>query len=117
MSLRVFFSKSVSTYENAKEKELCSHVYMNDYQTVRHHIIQASEALGYKVVSIDDNYSEIFVEIKNVQDVVLSIVRVGVSSCRVDLTVNVLSGISFGKAPRIIKEFYNQLDRRLTYKK
>ena len=38
MSLRVFFSKNVSTYENANDKDLCSHVYLNDYQTVKHHI-------------------------------------------------------------------------------
>ena len=117
MSLRVFFSKNVSTYENANDKDLCSHVYLNDYQTVKHHIIQAVEILGYKVVSIDDNYHEIFVEMKNVQDVIFSIVRVGVSSCRVDLTVNVERAISFGAAPRIIKEVYSQLDKRLHYKK
>ena len=117
MSLKVFFSKNLSTYENALEKELCSHIYLNDYQTVKHHIIQSAELLGYKVVSVDDIYSEIFVEIKNVQDVIFSIVKMGVSSCRVDLTVNVEKAISFGAAPRIIKDFYDQLDKRLRYKK
>ena len=117
MSLRVFFSKNVSTYEKASDKALVSHMYLNDYQTVKHHIIEASQLLGYKVVSIDDNYSEIFIEKKNMQDVIFSLVRVGASGYRVDLTVNVIAGISFGRAPKIIAEIYDQLDRRLNYKK
>lgn len=116
MSLKLFFAKNVSTTDDASEQELRPHYYSNDYQTVKKRVLEVAEFLKYEVLSTDDSYQEIFIEKRGSADIIITIFRAGSSGNRVDLKVNIQSGISFGKAKKIISQFYRILDPRLTKK-
>lgn len=116
MSLKTFFSKSLSTEENSSDQNLRPHYYLNDYQTIKKRILEVAETLKYTVISIDDNYHEIFLENRGYADIIVTIVRSAASGTRIDLKVNIQAAISLGTGEKIIKEFYKALDPKLTRK-
>ena len=113
MSLRTFFAKSLSTDENSSDLNLRPHFYLNDYQTIKKRIIEVAELLKYTVISVDDNYHEIFIENRGFADIIITCIRSATSGTRVDLKVNIQGFMSFGTSEKIIKEFYKALDPRL----
>ena len=116
MSLKTFFSKNLSTNDNSSIMNLRPHYYLNDYQTIKKRIIEVAESLKYTVVSVDDNYYEIFVENKGYADIIFTCVRTATTGTRVDIKTNIQMFISLGTAEKIIKEFYKQLDQKLNRK-
>lgn len=116
MSLKTFFSKSLSTEENSSIANLRPHYYLNDYQTIKRRILEVAEFLKYTVISVDDNYHEIFMENRGYADIIVTCIRSASSGTRVDLKVNIQAPIALGTSEKIIKEFYKVLDPRLTRK-
>ena len=113
MSFSTFFAKNLSTHEHAKEAELRPHYYANDYETIKLRVREAAAQLKYTVVDINDDYHELFLEKRGVCDLIVTVIRNGVAGNRIDIKVNINTGISFGGAKKAIKEFYSVVDPKL----
>lgn len=116
MSLKVFFAKNLTTSDLSTDLDLKPHYYANDYQTIKKKVLEVAEFLKYQVRAINDEYQEIFIERPGSSDIIITMFRAGSSGYRVDLKVNIQSGISFGGAKKLVVNFYHILDPRLTRK-
>lgn len=116
MSLKTYFAKTLTTSDDNPDVNLKPHYYANDYQTVKKRVLEVANFLKIKVASINDNYQEILLVKSNNCDIVVTIFRAGSAGCRVDLHVNIETGIAFGTCQNTIKEFYKLLDQKLTRK-
>lgn len=116
MSLKTYFAKTLTTTDDNPDVELRPHYYINDYQTIKKRVIETANLLKIQVVDVNDNYQEILL-VKSVNcDIIVTIFRAGSSGSRVDLHVNIETGICFGGCKKTIVEFYKVLDPRLNRK-
>lgn len=116
MSLKIYFAKTLTTSDNNSDPALKPHYYANDYQSVKKQVLEVAKLLKLNIVSVDDKYQEILLVKSGNCDIVVTIFRAGASGCRVDLHVNIETGICFGGCKKTIQEFYKVLDPRLIRK-
>ncbi len=107
-----FFIRDVETSDRHNNPLLRTHYYRSEYQKTKETVINYLKRNNYKVVNIDDNYGEIFVEASSFH-MIFSIRKSQVLNSSVDIKVSVYNLIAGYKPHKLIKAVYEFLDKEL----
>lgn len=106
----------VETSERAVSELLTTHYYKTSYEKLKEVYLELLEELGYDVVSIDDNYCEIFAEVTNMT-VLAKFTEQNPRETAVDFYINAEYLLfSKKKALTFIEIAYNELRKKFDLK-
>lgn len=116
MGLEKIFSNNFETSENAASDDLTTHYYSNDYEKVKNTIIDISKGLRYKVVNINDTFQEILIKMPK-GELIITLFNPSYSVTSVDCKVSTSYLLPFNRGAKVIKTYYEALNKQLTLKK
>jgi hypothetical protein len=114
MAIKDFFSNDFGTSDFAKNERLLTRYYRNDYKVTKNAVINVAKKLGYEVVDTNDQFKELLIS-GMTSDITISIIAVSYYEMAVDLHIVTHYLLSMGRGINHIEEFYNELDRNLTF--
>ncbi len=115
MALEKIFSNSFETDEFGKSDELKTHYYNNDYEKVKNTIIDISKGLRFKVANVDDNFHEIYI-IMPKGEIIVTLMKISYTVTCVDFKVTTSYLMPFGRGLKIIKTYFDSLNKQLSLK-
>lgn len=116
MGLEKIFSNNFETSENASSDDLTTHYYSNDYEKVKNTIIDISKGLRYKVININDTFQEILIKMPK-GELIITLFNPSYSVTSVDCKVSTSYLLPFNRGAKVIKTYYEALNKQLTLKK
>ena len=90
----------IQTSENATKEIFQTHYYKTSYNQLKDAYLTLLEQLNYQVVSIDDNYSEIFAEIPSMT-VTATIIEQKPTETSIDFAISAEFFLGSKKKPKI----------------
>lgn len=115
MGFKEYFSNDFYTSDDAKQDELVTRYYRNDYQTVKAVIIDVAKSLGYEIEDVNDQYKEILLTSPR-SEIIVSIIQLQFYEMAVDFKITTHYLISRGRGIKEIAELYNRFTGRLNLK-
>lgn len=106
----------IETGENQKKLVLQSHYYKASYEEIKKVYVEILEELNYDIVSVNDDYTEIYAEVPHME-VIAKIIEQDVKETSIDFYIN--SDYMFGskgKAEKFIQEVYNKIEQKYEFK-
>ncbi|MDE6583962.1 MAG: hypothetical protein K2K15_01030 [Anaeroplasmataceae bacterium] len=109
-------AKIIETSEKAVEEILQTHYYKTSYEKLKEYYLEILEKLGARIISIDDNYLEIFAERPH-----MSIQAKIIEQTPVETSIDfyILAEYLFGnksKAYSFIQAVYNEIEKKYELK-
>lgn len=115
-----FFSTMCETADsnkNPNKKMLITHYYACNYEKAKSAISSICQNdLNLNMINIDDHYRELFFENKKFY-IIVTIGLVSANEISVDAKVKVYSAMGLNKPVKILDNFFNMLNKRLTLKR
>lgn len=113
--IKQFFSNHFETNESEK-KEYATHYYGNDYNTTKNAIVSVGRNMKFKMTSVDDHYRELLlVAIKG--ELIFTLTSISYYETAVDIKATTHHIISANRTKKLVKQFYEDLNRQLTLKR
>ncbi len=116
MALEKIFSNSFDTAELSVNHELTTHYYNNDYEKVKNTIIDICHGLRQKLMNVDDNYNEIYIVMPK-GEIMVTMIKLSYNVTSVDFKVTTSYLLPCGRGLKMIKTYYDSLNRQLDLKK
>ena len=113
MSISDFFSNDLQTSDNHKNPDLVTHYYKSDYRKIEETVLSVAKKLGFEVKEVNEDYKEIRIE-KRAQEIIINIFTISYFEQAVDLKVNTSYILACGRGVKLVKTFYQELDRLAT---
>lgn len=113
MSISEFFSNDLQTSDNHKNPDLVTHYYKSDYRKIEEAVITVAKKLGFIVEEVNQDYKEIRVTKRN-QELIINIFTISYFEQAVDFKVNTSYILACGRGVKLVKNFYQELDRLST---
>ncbi len=114
-----FFSTMCETSDTNKlnKRMLLTHYYTSNYEKAKQAISSICQNdLGLKMISIDDHYHELFFENKKFY-IIVTVGIINPYEISVDAKVKVNQVMGLNKPIKILDNFFESLNRRLTLKR
>ena len=106
----------IETLENAVSQDLQTHYYKASYDQIKEVYLETLKRLGHDIVSVNDDYSEIFSEIPHFS-VNAKIIMQTPKETSIDFYID--SEFLFGnkkKAINFMKEVYKDIEKKYEFK-
>lgn len=116
MALEKIFSNSFDTAELGINNDLATHFYHNDYEKVKNTIIDIARGLRHRVMNVDDTFNEIYIMMPK-GEIIVTLIKMSYNVTSVDFKVTTSYILPFGRGLKMIKIYYDSLNRQLELKK
>ncbi len=106
----------VITGEREKKLVLQTHYYKTNYENIRNIYLELLDELGHNVVSVNDDYHEIYSEIPHME-VIAKIIEQNPEETSIDFEIHAEFVVgSKGKAEKFIQQAYDKIEGKYQFK-
>ena len=116
MALKNIFSNSFETVEHGSDQNLMTHYYVASYEKVKNTIIDITRALRFRVEDINDDFHEMCILMPK-GTLIVTLFNQSPSVTGVDFKISTNYIIPFNRGAKVIKNYYDSLNKQLTLKK
>jgi hypothetical protein len=116
MKFKYLFSNMAETSDDADDKLIMTHYYDNNYESTKNALLEVAKSARHRVMDINDEYKEFLISYPK-GELIVTLYSKTYNITSVDFKVSTNYLFSFGRGVKMIDNYYDALNKKLSLKK